>query len=48
MPRQIMNIGTLPTGKSAAQIGRLDYDDQSPRQCYVFKQMLERLTAFPL
>lgn len=48
MPRQIMNIGTVPTGKSAAQIGRLDYDDQSPRQCCVFKQMLERLTAFPL
>jgi len=48
MPRQIMNIGPVPTDESAAQVGRPDYDDQSLRQCHVFKRMLERLTAFPL
>jgi len=48
MPSQIMNIGPVSTGESAAQVGRPDYDDQSLRQCHVFKRMLERLAAFPL
>lgn len=48
MPRQIMNIGSVPTGESPAQIGRPDYDDRSLRQCHVLKRMLERLAAFPL
>lgn len=47
MPRQIMNIGPVPTDESAAQVGRPDYDDQSLRQCHVFKRMLERLHPIP-
>lgn len=47
MPRQIMNIGPVPTDESAAQVGRPDYDDQSLRQCHVFKRMLERLRPIP-
>ncbi len=47
MPRQIMNIGPVPTDESAAQVGRPDYDDQSLRQCHVFKRMLERLHPTP-
>lgn len=47
MPRQIMNIGPVPTDESAAQVGRPDYEDQSLRQCHVFKRMLERLHPTP-
>jgi hypothetical protein len=42
-----MNIGPVPTDESAAQVGRPDYDDQSLRQCQVFKRMLERLNPIP-
>ncbi|NTV70053.1 MAG: hypothetical protein HGA71_07915 [Azonexaceae bacterium] len=47
MSTQIMNIGPVPTDESAAQVGRPDYDEQSLRQCQVFKQMLERLHPVP-
>lgn len=47
MPRQIMNIGPVPTDESVAQVGRPDYDEQSLRQCQVFKRMLERCHPIP-
>ena len=46
MPRQIMNIGPVPTDESAAQVGRPDYDERSRRECRVFQRMLAR--SFPL
>ncbi|MDI9690137.1 hypothetical protein [Burkholderia cenocepacia] len=47
MSSQIMNIGPVPCEENAAQVGRPDYDEQSLRECKVFKRMLERLHPVP-
>jgi hypothetical protein len=47
MSSQIMNIGPVPCEENAAQVGRTDYDEQSLRECKVFKRMLERLHPVP-
>ncbi|MCW5230920.1 hypothetical protein [Verminephrobacter eiseniae] len=47
MSYEIMNIGPVPTEENAAQVGRPDYEEQSRRECRVFKNMLERLHPIP-
>ena len=47
MSSQIMSIGPVPCEENAAQVGRPDYDEQSLRECKVFKRMLERLHPVP-
>lgn len=47
MSYEIMNIGPVPAEENAAQVGRPDYEEQSRRECRVFKQMLERLYPIP-
>ncbi|MCL2590580.1 MAG: hypothetical protein FWD67_06805 [Betaproteobacteria bacterium] len=47
MTSQWMDISPAPVEEDCAQVGRLDYEERSSRECRVFKRMLSRLFPLP-
>jgi hypothetical protein len=47
MTQQLMHIGSVPLEETPAQVGSLDYEERSRRECIVYKRMLARLFPSP-
>lgn len=43
----IMSIGATPLEETCAQVGSIDYEARSIRECRVFRRMLERIKPVP-
>lgn len=43
----MINIGAVPTSENCAQVGSIDHEARSIRECRVFRRMLERIKPVP-